>query len=235
MIAAPEMKQVAFDLKNASVMLAMPVNRDLPWQTARSLMETTIRFANMGINFEVQFVVGSSIIECARTKVADVFLRSKCRHLFMIDSDQTWTPDDAVKMLALSTKMEVVCAAYPAKREPLTYLLGPEDFDVEMNEWGCLPMKGLGLGFTIVQRHVIEALAERAPKLKFPDSDEPIAHIFRCDIVDDVFRGEDMAFFADVRELGHQVWVDPLIDVGHVGGKEYRAKLIDALTQVACP
>lgn len=227
-----ETKQVEFDLKNASVMIAIPVNRDLPWQTARSLMETCIRFANTGLNFDVQFVVGSSIIECARSKVADVFLKGKCQHLFMIDSDQTWTPDAAIRMLALSTKMDVVCGAYPAKHDPPTFLLNPEDCEVETNEWGCLPLKGLGLGFTIVQRHVMEELADRAPKLTFPDSDDSIAHIFRCDIVDGAFRGEDMAFFADVRALGYTVWVDPTIEIGHVGAKEYRGKLTDAIAAV---
>lgn len=220
---------MAFDMAGVSVMLAMPVNRDLPWQTAQSLVETTMALKDRGIAFDVQFVVGSSIVEVARTKAADVFLQSDKNRLFMIDSDQSWKAADFIRLLALSTQMSVVVGAYPAKKDPPTFLLSPEDGDAVSNEWGCLPIKGIGLGFAVVQRAVMERLAEKAPRVVFPDSDRQVPHVFRCDIVDGVFRGEDMAFFADVKALGHQVWLDPAVRVGHVGGKEYTASIMDAL------
>jgi hypothetical protein len=218
-----------FDLAGVSVMLAMPVNRDLPWQTAQSLIESVNLLKDRGIPFDVQFVVGSSIIEVARSKVADAFLKSGHTRLMMLDSDQTWSAKSLLRMLALSTRMDVVVGAYPAKRDPPTFLLSPEEGAVESNEWGCIPVKGIGLGFTVVTRSVIEALAQRAPKLVFPESPEPLPHIFRCDVVDGAFRGEDMAFFADLRALGRTVWLDPSIELGHVGAKEYRGAILDAL------
>ncbi len=221
-----------FDMKNVSVMLAMPVNRDLPWQTARALVETVTALCQHGIPFEVQMVVGSSIIEVARSKVADVYLKGKMSRLMMLDSDQTWEAKDVLRMLALSTKMPVVVGAYPAKKDPPTFLLSPEEGEVLSNEWGCLPIKGIGLGFTIVRREVMEDLAALAPKVTFPESPEPVAHIFRCDIVDGVFRGEDMAFFADIRALGHTVYMDPTITLGHVGAKEYRGAIMNAIQPV---
>jgi hypothetical protein len=222
----------SFDLAGISVMIAVPVNRDLPWQTAQSLIETVIELKDRGIPFDVQMVVGSSIVEVARSKVADAFLKSQCNRLLMIDSDQAWKPADVIRILAFSTKMDVVTGAYPAKRDPPTFLLSPEDGIVQSNEWGCIPVKGIGLGFTIVHRTVIEQLAEKAPKLVFPESPDPVAHIFRCDVVEGVFRGEDMAFFADVRELGYTVWLDPKLCVSHVGAKEYKGAIMDALTLV---
>lgn len=221
-----------FDLEGVSVMLAIPVNRDLPWQTAQSLVETVTLLKDSGILFDVQFVVGSSIIEVARSKVADAFLKSGHTRLMMIDSDQTWAAKSIVRLLALSTRMDVIAAAYPAKRDPPTFLMSPEDGDAVPNEYGCIPIKGIGLGFTMVTRPAIVALAARAPKLKFPDSDEPIAHIFRCDTVDGSFRGEDMAFFADLRAAGFPVWLDPAIEVGHVGAKKYGGVISDALKRI---
>lgn len=229
---APETKSAEFDLSGVSVMIAIPVNRDLPWQTASSLVETVIELQRLGVAFQVQMVVGSSIVEVARSKVANVFLKSDMNRLLMIDSDQRWTPADAIRLLAMSTKMDVVLGAYPAKRDPPTFLMSPEDGAVTSNEWGCIPIKGLGLGFTMVSRQVIEDLAELAPKLTFPESTEPVAHIFRCDVVDGAFRGEDMAFFADVRFLGYGVWLDPTLCIGHVGAKEYTGAIMDALQAV---
>ena len=223
---------MAFDLAGVSVMLAMPVNRDLPWQTAQSLVETVIALKDRGIPFDVQFVVGSSIVEVARSKVVNVFLQGDKTRLFMLDSDQAWKAKDFIRLLALSTVMPVVVAAYPAKRDPPTFLISPPDGDVMSNEWGCLPINGLGLGFAVVQREVMQALADRAPKLVFPDSPEPMAHVFRCDVVDGVFRGEDMAFYADVMELGHTVFLDPSVDVGHIGAKEYGGSIRGAIQAV---
>lgn len=225
-------KPMAFDMAGVSVMIAVPVNRDLPWQTAKSLLDTVIHLQQRGIPYELQFVVGSSIVEVARSKVADMFLKSSMNRLLMIDSDQAWLAKDAIRILALSTKMPIVCGAYPAKRDPPTFLISPEEGDVTTNEWGCMPIKGLGLGFTIVQRCVIEELAERAPKAIFPESDEPVAHIFRCDVVDGTFRGEDIAFFTDARALGYQAWLDPTLEIGHVGAKEYCGKIMNVLQSV---
>ncbi len=221
-----------FDLSGINVMIAIPVNRDLPWQTAQSLIETVTVLKDNGISFLIQFVVGSSIIEVARSKVAHEFLKSDCNRLLMIDSDQEWEAKDAVRLMAMSTQMDVVLGAYPAKRDPPTFLLSPVDGEAQANHFGCIPINGIGLGFTIVSRDVMEKLAADAPQVVFSESPEPIPHIFRCDIVDGVFRGEDMAFFADVRSHGYTVWLDPKIRVGHVGAKNYQGDIRDALIKV---
>lgn len=75
----------------------------------------------------------------------------------------------------------------------------------------------------------MEELAERAPRLKFPDMREPIPHIFRIDEDGIEARGEDMAFFADIRALGHKVWACADLKLGHIGPKIYRANFIDVL------
>lgn len=183
-----------------------------------------------GIPFEFEMQVGSSLVHHARSKAAWRFLQSKCNRLFWIDSDIAWKGSDFIRFLALSTKMECVCAAYPAKMDPATFFLNVSGL-VESNEYGCLPIVGAGLGFTIVQRGVIERLAEKAPKLKFPDLPEKIPHIFRLDDDGGEARGEDMAFFADVRALGYAVNLDPTIELGHIGSKEYRATLSDHLVR----
>jgi hypothetical protein len=42
-------------------------------------------------------------------------------------------------------------------------------------------------------------------------------------------RGEDMAFFADLRDLGYTVWLYPNIQLGHIGTKTYRGDLMAAM------
>jgi hypothetical protein len=223
-----------FDMTGIRPMLAMPTHRDIPAATVRSLLETQHALLRRGIQSDIEMQVGGSLVHHARTKAAWHFLQSKCNRLFWVDSDIVWTGDDFIRLLALSTKLECVAAAYPCRAEPMKFFLGidGEEHIYEANEFGCISVNSLGLGFSVIQREVIEKLAERAPKLEYPDIDEgPVPRIFRCDDHDGYARGEDMAFFSDVRELGYKVWLDPHIELGHIGVKEYRASIADHLVE----
>lgn len=222
-----------FNLAGIRVMLGMPVHRDLPVKTVRSLMETQCLFQAKGYHLMIEMQVGSSVIEAARSRVAASFLASDCNRLFWIDSDMAWKPADFLRLVCLSTKLECVGVPYTSKTDPPSVQIDAEPGELSTNEYGCIPIRGMGLGFTIVERSIIERLAEKAPKLRWPDLDHPIPHIFRCDTIGEFFRGEDMAFFHDIRALGHQVWADPSIKLGHIGSKEYTGDLSGALVQPA--
>lgn len=213
-----------------NVFLAMPTHRDLPVQTVRSLCETLVELTRRNIPCVMQWQEGSSRVTAARSKAAHEFLQTDCSRLFWIDSDISWRAEDFIRLLALSSKLECVGGIYTAKRDPPVFMFDPGDHErVLGNEFGCLSVKGFGLGFTVVHRCIIEHLADEAPKVTFPDIDGPAARIFREDVFEGLDRGEDMAFFADVRAAGFEVWLDPSITLGHVGPKEYSASLLNHL------
>ncbi len=210
----------------------MPAHRDIPVETVASLIETQGELRERNIALEVLLTSGSSIIESARSKTAHLFLKSDKTRIFWVDSDIVWKPEAFIRLLALSTKVDVVIGAYPAKKDPIQFFVntaGQEE--VEANEFGLLPNVGTGLGFACIQRHVMQKLADKAPKLRFPDVDEPIAHIFRCDTDNGFFRGEDIAFWSDIRALGIPVYLDPTIELGHHGAKTFRGVLADRLVK----
>lgn len=221
------------DMAGVSVMLAMPTHRDIPAGTVASLLATQDLLQVRRIPFEVQLQVGNSLVTHARSKIADTFLKSDKSLLFWVDSDIEWEAKDFLRLCALATKMDVVGGAYPAKKDPTVFFLDPSSSgDIESNEYGCLKIGGWGMGFTVCTRRVIEALADRSPKLKFNGSDEPIASIFRCDEIDGYARGEDMAFFADIKDLGFEAFLDPSVNLGHIGSKTYTASLRDMLRPI---
>lgn len=212
-------------------MIAMPVSRDIPPSTVKSLLETQAECLRRGMSIDIEFNVGSTVFH-ARSQRAHAFLKSPCNRFFQIDSDMVWTADDFMRLVALSTKMDCVCGIYTARCDPPKFFINVDDLHAPMvaNEYGCLPIKGCGLGFTIVTRRVIEQLAEKAPKIWFPQApDEKVAKIFRFDEPNGEARGEDMAFFQDVLDLGYSVNLDPNITLGHVGDKEFRASFMDSL------
>jgi hypothetical protein len=224
-----------YDLSGVSVFIGMPSHRELCPQTNAALIETSAVLMKRGIPFDLQVVYGSSIVTGARTMVANKFLASNESRLFWIDSDIVWTPEDFLTILALSTELECVGATYPTKEMPPKFMINVlEKTELETNEHGCFEVKGFGLGFTCVQRKVMEQLAEKSPKLVFPGSPDPIPipHMFRLDEDNGAFRGEDMAFFADVIGLGYKVNLYPHINLGHVGPHVFRSDFMAAMREI---
>lgn len=225
-----------FNLKGVKVMIAIPCGANISWQTVQSIVETCIGLQKESIEFTFQMVAGCSIVHHARTQVCNSFLKSDLNTLFMIDSDMSWTFKDFIRLLALSTEMPVVSASYPAKNDKKVFMLKGIEGVLTTNKYGCLPIGGIGLGFTCVQREVIEKLAERSEKVIFSWSNgERVPYMFRCDIDGGEARGEDMAFFDDCKEMGYQLWLDPEINLGHVGTKEYTASIKDAMKKKEQP
>lgn len=220
--------------KGVRVMISMPTHRDLPPMTVVSLMETGNALIRQKVPYTLEMQIGNSLVHLARTKSAHNFLKDDWTHFFCVDSDITWNSDDFLRLCMLAThpKMDVCAVTYPYKKDPLTFHMNVEDRDdvITSNEYGLIPAKSAGLGFTIVKRKVIEALAEKAQRINFKlDGYEDVASIFRSDIFEGGPRGEDIAFFDDIRELGFNVWVDPTITLGHIGSKEYKGALADHL------
>ena len=221
------------DLEGVYAFIGMPTGPDIPWQTVQSLQATTAKLHRMGLPHDLTLVSGCSIVENARNLVAKEFLASKATHLFMIDSDMQWDEDDFLKVLALATKMPIVCAAYVAKKEPMMFMLNQDlGKNLTSNEYGCLPVGGMGLGFCCVQRQVIEALEREAPKVSLFQHPTKTAAIFQCDIHAGEFRGEDIRFFQDALNEGYQCWLEPNITLGHVGTKVYSACITNCLKKV---
>lgn len=223
------MSHIDIQLNDMSVMIGMPTHRDLPPKTVLSLITTFERCYKLNIHCELG-MVQSGVVNWGRDDVIDSFMKSSARKLFWIDSDMTWTPDQFIRLLALSKLHAVVGASYVAKTDrPTFFVKYDQSKPIPTNKYGMLEVEGLGLGFTVVDRDVIEDLVWKAPKLFDEVGNREIAQVFRTDSIDGKRRGEDMAFFADIRALGYKVHLDPEIDLGHVGIKEYRGSIKEAL------
>ena len=220
--------EIEVSLDGLSVTIGIPVYNPIPHRTVMSLCGTVQELTKHKIKHNISMHV-CGIITMGRSNVLADFLQSGTQKLFWVDADMVWDPQDVMKLLAMSTEVDVVAAAYPAKVEgPATYYA---NFDAErkIGPFGLHEVKGLGLGFTVVDRKVCQELSDRAPMVKDEIANRSSAQVFRTDATaDGHFRGEDMAFFADIRDLGYTVWCDPTIELGHIGPREWRGRLSDA-------
>lgn len=212
-----------------SVAIGMPTKGDLPPHTVMSLIKTATACVTANVSLDVILHV-SGVLQWGRDDVLDEFLRGDAQKLFWIDSDMVWTQESFFRLLALSTKREVVGASYPAKVEgPTTFYASYDGGGLKADEYGLMPVNGMGLGFTIIDRAVAQKLVVGKPILKDELSGRSAAEVFRFGSIDGNRQGEDMAFFADIRDLGYGVWMDPSIELGHVGPRQWRGKIMDAL------
>lgn len=210
-------------------MIGMPhYGGGIPAKTALSLAATTRLCERMGIASYV--TIRSGLIEMARDGVCADFIESGAGKLFCIDSDMVWDPTQFIRMLALSTLYDVICASYPVKIEgPATEFYVSWKPGQPASEHGLLPVLGAGLGFTVIDRKVIAELSAKAPPVLDQIGGLTVPGIHRVDVVDGHRRTEDMALFADITALGYQVWLDPSIPLGHIGAREWTGRLLDAI------
>lgn len=216
-------------LKGVSVTLGLPIRGGFPPETTVSLCATVQKCTELGVRCDLA-VEKSGIVNVGRDAVLDTFLKGPTDKLFWIDSDMVWDADDFMRLLAISTRVDVVGATYPAKVD------GPSTFYVNLDKerktgpFGIIEAKGFGLGFTIVSREVCEKLAAQSPRVNDTLNGRDMAAVFRVDIFEGKRRTEDMAFFSDIRDLGYTVWLDPSIELGHIGEKQWRGSIMNAFT-----
>jgi hypothetical protein len=230
------------DFSAMKVMVGIPCYGAMPVPTVHSLIETVARATRVNLPTEVVVTAGCAVVTAARDEIADRFLCSDCTHLFWIDADMQWTADDFMRLLDLTCLEDhpVVGATYPAKSDSLDLFLSvtPIMVDgephVESRETGCFVIDGMGMGFVVMRREVVEAVARDKPVVLNENTGQAMRAVFRVDTTasvrdgQDVLvrRGEDMAFFADCRAAGFDVLVDPAMGLGHVGMKVYRRPLL---------
>jgi hypothetical protein len=211
-----------------SVFVATPsTNGNFPIQTLMSMLDTQEAAYKYGVQIEFGFVT-CTLVHHARTLLANVFLDRKkdFDRLFFIDSDMSWTPVDFMKVLTKTEKHPIVVGVYPRRNEEGGYYVSfpPGTENDPPDEDGLTEIDATGLGFACISRDVMERLAADSPKLKYNHADEPMPSIFRMDDNNGVARGEDYAFWADVKAAGYKIMADATVKLGHVGTKVYEMK-----------
>lgn len=224
-------EKTQFDVSGLSLFIGVPTNRPIDPRVVGALWDTQTVLMRRGIPVILGMDMGCSRVERARNNVAWAFLASTCNRILWLDDDQQFTPEDVVRLLCFSTQLDVVGAVYPQKREPIELRYAATQRFTTVEKWGLIRVDGMGLGFTMVTRPVMQALMDNAPLAKFFGVESRMPMIFRprlSEQMEDV--GEDIGFFRDCKSLGYDVWVDPAMKIGHIGTKVYEGTLLERAT-----
>jgi hypothetical protein len=156
-----------------------------------------------------------------------------------------WSPQSVVRLIM--AQHEVIAAigrkkdGRPNSDPSVWCFYGPRDALLEgpanAMEWdamGNFTTEGIkaGAAVMVIQRSVIEKMIAAHPEWKRPlppEIDPEIAkyyyQLFRNDPDDENDGGEDFCFCERWNALGGRVWIDPSVELGHIGEKDYSGVL----------
>lgn len=188
--------------------------------TLAALMPVALKH---GITVKLGHVSGCSIITMARNMLVEQFLKSDCTELLFIDADVIPQPEDILRLVAQSGDKDVTAGMYPRRAKDRKFFL-----DFYLNDEGDLEFEGalmranrVGTGFMLIQRHVIEKIAEQSEMYLGQDGVGQVANVFEFSMRDGKFVGEDYTFCDKATAMGFTVWVDVEICLPHVGVEEF--------------
>ena len=119
--------------------------------------------------------VRDSLVTRGRNKLVTEFLKSDNTHLFFIDADISFNPNDFIRVLLFNKPL--TCAPYPIKKETpiekgdasmgwcLNFPLGQYDFSD--NDDGFKKCDYAGTGFMCIKREVFETIKEKYPSIEY--------------------------------------------------------------------
>lgn len=247
MLVVPSGKQPAFfhmseiqiDLRDKNFTIGFPNHSmSIPTYTALSLVDSLRALDRAGVDINYTVELQNSIVDSARNNIVHRFLEvpeQQC--LIFIDSDMVWTAEDLTRLCCWSTMYPIVAGMYSSKSDSDPKFLGdywrdPELNQIMQNEYGLVKMTGIGLGFCAIRREVFETMKQGTKTYKDPTYGGQIYRFFSTTTDDGAFIGEDIYFLRRwTNEFGGELWIDPEIQLGHVGQKVYKGHVKHAMAE----
>lgn len=212
---------------NRDVSIAIPIAQVVEPRTLQSMMSLVKHSVKSGINIQDIGFTERVLIDEARNMLVETFLKESTEWLFWMDSDMVFPEDTLVKLfnVAESKNAKMVSGVYYQRKGlnyPVLWSRG-EDLEISGTKTGLNsprsktnkyvgtfafpdinkkePFKAhaAGFGCVLVHRSVFEVMAR--PWFKFIKNE--------C--------SEDFYFFVNAHELGFDLWVEPTINLGHIG------------------
>lgn len=224
--------EVEFDLSGLSVMIAMPCYRGtVPVEAVASLLQAQAMLRNMGVLTSFMYMAENALIDMCRNHIVHNFLKDcECQKLLFIDDDIIFKPEDLVRLVAYSTKYNVVAATYPSRTKEPTFYVNFLDNKPRCNDDGLMPIDGVGMGFVCIDRKLLEEIKPELETYVFKG--ETISRYFQIGVIEGKLRGEDMYFFNMlVHRFKKAVYLDPGIELQHWGHFNFDYKFTDYINK----
>ena len=249
-------------LPGAKMTIGLPSHRGMiVMQTMTSLMK--LQQALIQYNIDTSFMnLDYAEVSHSRNAIANSVYRDKdITHLLFIDDDMSFEPEVIIELLksnkpiagAICPKRNINLEKFfevaasggsfeSACCEATTFVTRfIPNTTIEIID-GWVPMSGIGMAVTVIQRQVLEEMVNRgvAPDRWLSDTEphpgsgiSPYRYGFFDGIYDDAVKAmlsEDLSFCHRWREFcGGEIWGNANFEIGHIGPMTFKGKYIDRL------
>lgn len=206
--------------------------------TTMVLTALALDFGKDKIRFDL--VMGDAMIYHSRNKIAQKFLETDAKWLFLLDDDmipsigraawyRSWVPDSknasdqalsrGVLHRLIGSGKTLVGAGYFGRQEGGKLVCSHPSLGEEARAYAdkVVPVDWIGTGCLLIHRKVFESIREKYPELKSSNPLMPFDYFLPMGSGN----GEDVSFCKRAKAAGHQTYIDLGIPVKHVGYKTY--------------
>lgn len=198
--------------KYLHILIATPTMGDVSIQFAHSLLAMVLKTKEKYPYCKITMaVVIRKMHHRARTELAETFLRTDCTHILWLDDDNIPREDDL--NILIEDDLPLVSGLYFRRAEPFEPIImvkRPNGKGIERRpdiyrDGGDKPIKihSTGMGFMLIKKQVIYEVKRLESNM--------------FDVRGGI--GEDIWFCTQVHGAGFEVWLDPRVEVGHLGEK----------------
>lgn len=208
-------------------------------ETTACLLDASHNIAREGWGCRLRISAGDSILpRCRNALLADFWRRQEFTDLVFIDHDLSLNSEAFTQLL--KHDVDLVGGAYRKKHDANP--IDPDNWAVAwkpmsfMQREGLVEVDGLPGGFLRITREGVRRMIEAYPQLHYRERGNDFWSLFEFERIGGKYMGEDFVFCKRWQDAGGTVWLDPNINFGHHGHKEYEgciADFIEARSQIA--
>jgi hypothetical protein len=206
--------------------------------TMRSIMTDMLLLAERGDRVTIFDESGNAMIGDCRGLIVAKFLEGDGTDLVFVDSDVAWEAGALLRLV--DSPVDFVAGIYPQRKDPLNFCVQWIQDRKELQwdpETELLEVAGVPAGFMRLSRAMLEKMVEAYPETAFmctEAKDNTVWDLFgpyREPKNPLIKYGEDYAFCRRWRDIGGQIWIDPMMRLGHVGYKTFVGSIGDWLRE----
>ena len=192
-----------------------------------SLIRTIELLKIKGIDCEIRFT-NSLEIDHSLNILAHHFLSSSCTHLFLLNPDIVWNPNDVFKLIG--HKKDICVGLYSQKIysnidtdnvfKKVQYSSVFFNGNNTMDENKLMEIKYGASGFMLIQRNVFEELLENSETYTY--NGMKIHNFFNSSIIESKYLTKEFSFCDSWRKKKGKIWADLSICLDYEGWHNYR-------------
>lgn len=235
-----------------SIFIATPMYGGMCYGAyAKSLFVTMKTLLDNGIEVQFRDIYNDSVISSARNILTNLFLKSNCDYLLFVDADQTFKPEDVLKMI--SEDKDVIGAVIPKKeinwaivREAVRQNIGVDKLDQCTGSFNIsanidkdtdfskpFEVDHVGTGMLLVKREVFEKMIPSVQKYYHSDGSiqglnagDEMYEFWRAGVNNEKLTGEDVYFCNLWKDLGGKIYAVAYPKVSHIGTYEFKGSVV---------